>query len=836
MRSREFARRVLWGALFALALAAGLLLSGGKVYAATAVTEDTTELTEGEYELTEDVTVKQMIEMKSGTVTLNLKGHTLSMAEMNNNNKRKGSVIYVSGGKLTINGGGTGDNRGKIAGGFGNNYIHEDDDDDDEDKDKKRGGGLAISAAEVVLNHVEISGNTANYGGGIYMCNDSKLTMEDCLITKNTIQNFDYKYCDGAAIYNDGGSITMHDGAVTLNEAVKSGGWGGVYYAETSKDFTVSGNARVFMNYGLNGKKEKIYNNFLLGPGNYAGTTRVNLIKIDEEIGLGDDAGFGVYMKTPGVFTEKDCVTQPSDMAKFYSDMEDYVVIRNADAALELKKRSDVETDYYSVASDDSEYDREGHGITVTLADGVEGNIYYRAFEDETMSTEAPEFVDAGEHVVFFEIVPSTAGYPWIMDSAIVTITKRDFAKTHITVEDVAYDGEAHTPVYSVKDFEEKYGEDEQELAEVDPSEYTVSYLKVDDQGKKEEVAPEELSQPGKYLMVFTATEKNYTSLKEEGSETPESEEVPFEVKALAPEFMSHDLTLGGSIGVNFFLNIPEADYLDYSDSCMTFTVENDDDDSRIIEFDPDTTPMNRAGTYYKFTCYVNSVQMADMITATFNYKFEGEALEITDEYSVKEYVEQVEAMGKEEYPQKARELVMALAAYGHFAQQYLAPLRGWTIGTDHEDMDAGDTKPYDEDSVLKAHEAVASKGVTIKRSSRIEKVTFSLYLDTDTAIYLYFKPISSYKGSAKATVNGTSVPVYKMSDGRFRVEVKDIGAHNLGKNYKVELKTGNTSTIVNISVLSYVKAILDSSKDENEINLAMAIYYYYLKAKALVG
>ncbi len=101
-----------------------------------------------------------------------------------------------------------------------------------------------------------------------------------------------------------------------------------------------------------------------------------------------------------------------------------------------------------------------------------------------------------------------------------------------------------------------------------------------------------------------------------------------------------------------------------------------------------------------------------------------------------------------------------------------------------------------------------------------------SLSLDSDTSVSLYFTPVSSYKGSASATLDGKDVAVAK-SGGRFKVVIPSIPAPELGDLHTVRLTTGGRMTTVRISALSYANAILRSSKKDTEINAMTAFYRY---------
>ena len=178
--------------------------------------------------------------------------------------------------------------------------------------------------------------------------------------------------------------------------------------------------------------------------------------------------------------------------------------------------------------------------------------------------------------------------------------------------------------------------------------------------------------------------------------------------------------------------------------------------------------------------------------------------------------------------------LVHALADYGHYVQPFLSDARGWTVGDGNDqyaEMSIFYAEEYDINAVKAA---VADYAIDRTYSSDIEKVSFSLLMDTDTSIYLYFKPVSGYTGGF--TVDGYTAT--KQSDGRYLVKIPNIGADKLGTTYTVVATTDAGSTTVKVSALSYVKGVLDayttdSEKDVHAQNAAAAIYRYYAAANA---
>ncbi|MBO4423509.1 MAG: hypothetical protein J5879_08720 [Clostridia bacterium] len=305
--------------------------------------------------------------------------------------------------------------------------------------------------------------------------------------------------------------------------------------------------------------------------------------------------------------------------------------------------------------------------------------------------------------------------------------------------------------------------------------------------------------------------------------------------RAEKPSFKSHSLVLSGQIGVNFFMDLPEIKEVDYLKSYMTFTISG----KGSVSGDPvpyNPAHMNSDGKYYGFTCFVNSVQMADTITATFHY---GNGRTVTGTYSVKQYITSFDTYVAEHpgvYDDVTVDLVHALADYGTYIQPFLSAARGWTTGPgskQYAKMDAAYTTVYDVDAVKAA---VADHAILQKKCPDIKEIRYSLLMDSDTAIYLYFKPAENYKGGITVTVDGDLKTVTKQKDGRYLVKITNIGAHMLGDPYSVIVATTNGRSTVTVSALSYVKGVLDAEAYQNDTDAQYAvasIYNYYAAAAA---
>ncbi len=127
------------------------------------------------------------------------------------------------------------------------------------------------------------------------------------------------------------------------------------------------------------------------------------------------------------------------------------------------------------------------------------------------------------------------------------------------------------------------------------------------------------------------------------------------------PEFVYHSLILSGQIGVIFHVYAPEG--LESKDCSIYFDVSGDKSQNTqpVYAFEAIT---ENGYTLYGFTCYINSVQMADKIHAVFNY---GDNQTITQDDTAKQYLSVL--TGDE--PQSADTIALAEAImdYGHYVQ-----------------------------------------------------------------------------------------------------------------------------------------------------------------------
>ncbi len=293
------------------------------------------------------------------------------------------------------------------------------------------------------------------------------------------------------------------------------------------------------------------------------------------------------------------------------------------------------------------------------------------------------------------------------------------------------------------------------------------------------------------------------------------------------PAFRTHALVLSGEIGVTFYMQLPNG--VDYSDSTMEFDIGG----NRTAKAGYDPNNKNKDGNYYGFTCFVNSVEMADTITATFRY---GDNKSVWQTYSVVQYVDEFNVKA-ESFPAQTQNLVKALADYGHYMQLFLANANNWALGENgrHRVMpEANSISDAEITQIKDKTQAFAiSRDVT---GTDINKITYSLYLDSKISIYLYLKMNDGYSGAAPTAKDGDkNFRVAKMSDSRYRVVIPNIKASQLGTNNKVVITAGDKSCTVTVSPLSYVYTVLTNtgSYDPSAKAAMASLYKYYIAAVA---
>ena len=280
--------------------------------------------------------------------------------------------------------------------------------------------------------------------------------------------------------------------------------------------------------------------------------------------------------------------------------------------------------------------------------------------------------------------------------------------------------------------------------------------------------------------------------------------------------FHKHSVSLGGDIGVNFYLN-PEV--LDTYNGAKTVTFTWDGNEQTV------DVPATATADGYKVTCNVVAAQMAHKIHIEV---YAGDEMIDDEYYSVQDYAETVYANPSaydSEKPDELKALAKAMLNYGAMSQTVFADslteavdLPTGVVGvTDFSGITADDIAAAIRGSASDLDAAAAAFGAEFYTSSLI-------YLSRNT-LRLYFTPASKTVGA----LNGLDFSG-NLSEYYYFKDVENIAAAELDNQQTFSVN----GTEFTYSALDYAKAVVESGKMEPEQkNLAKALYLYNQAANA---
>ncbi|MBQ3300256.1 MAG: hypothetical protein IJG99_08250 [Ruminococcus sp.] len=291
----------------------------------------------------------------------------------------------------------------------------------------------------------------------------------------------------------------------------------------------------------------------------------------------------------------------------------------------------------------------------------------------------------------------------------------------------------------------------------------------------------------------------------------PEPEPVEF--------FTGHTVTLGGDIGVNFYLN-PAV--LDTYDGTKTVKFTCDGEETTV------DVPATPTADGYKVTRNVVAAQMAHTITATLYV--DGEAV-ATDEYSVREYAEDIyynpTAYDTKNKPAELKALAYALLNYGAMAQTVFKDnlhekpaLANTTVGAWSVDDYAAVTA----DVVAGKIKGTTSDLNAVAAQLGAKFYTSSLIYLSKNTLRLYFTP-TTYPGE----IPNSDAYDGSLSDYYYFVDHANIPAAELDEQQAFSVN----GTEFTFSALDYAKAVVESKMEPEQQNLAKALYLYNQAANA---
>ena len=281
------------------------------------------------------------------------------------------------------------------------------------------------------------------------------------------------------------------------------------------------------------------------------------------------------------------------------------------------------------------------------------------------------------------------------------------------------------------------------------------------------------------------------------------------------PAFTSCGLQLAGTIGMMFYVSIPE-DYYGVTDE-VRFTVNNVQTRTVWAE----DYQLNGDRRYY--LCPVNIYQMNDPVTA--EYYHMGEIVSRV-QTTVYDYLL---ALLQQPVEGKLKNLLTAIMDYGAYSQRYLADLNGWTVGVDH-----AEAKPYHESLSAEGNPAAAYGRTWVTRDDDlIEYAQYFLTLDADTTLHVQVKFRDGIAGKVYGYASKTNCYAFDVGDNTWEVSLNGIPANGLLKAYDFlfflvsDDGVEKTAAEIVLSPLYYVNLVMRQSTDTKERQAMQALYNY---------
>ncbi len=276
----------------------------------------------------------------------------------------------------------------------------------------------------------------------------------------------------------------------------------------------------------------------------------------------------------------------------------------------------------------------------------------------------------------------------------------------------------------------------------------------------------------------------------------------------MGAKLAGYTLSLGGNIGINFYMEFDEELLEKYMPIAMFFTLP-DGNTSRVLLWNVPTDTTTKEGTtYYVFSVGVSAKEMCKEIKAKIGANANDDNWIYSEEFTfkVEDYVNYI-LDEKNNYDAKTQKLASAMLNYGNYAEAYF-DAETLSATTEMNAITAKDLESY----------AYTTSGTL---PDGIEYCGSTLLLESETAVRHYFR-----------VAEGTSVPESMTQKGDYYyVQTGSIAANKL--NEAIDTKIGDSFTI-SYSAMSYAYAVLnDGSDDQSLIDLVKALYLYNQAALA---
>lgn len=267
----------------------------------------------------------------------------------------------------------------------------------------------------------------------------------------------------------------------------------------------------------------------------------------------------------------------------------------------------------------------------------------------------------------------------------------------------------------------------------------------------------------------------------------------------------SASLTLDGTIGVNFYMNIADGYAKDESAYVLLTDANGVTTEAPIPAAEADGT--------YKFSVYTVAKDVAKTVKA--QLFVDGEAVTEEYEYSVKAYCETVINAAAGTYSDELIALATALLDYGYASDNYFNGATNEFKG-DLSAVTATELSAY---AATKENELPDGVNVT----------ELSLVLEAETSLKVFFT--ATDLDGLEITVDGVAVTA--VATGRtneYCITIENISAKALGNAYAIAIG----EYMMNVSALTYAYSALNyGGASTGIVNVAKALYLYNQAAVA---
>ena len=290
----------------------------------------------------------------------------------------------------------------------------------------------------------------------------------------------------------------------------------------------------------------------------------------------------------------------------------------------------------------------------------------------------------------------------------------------------------------------------------------------------------------------------------------------------IGARLVGHSLTLDGSVGVNFYMEL-SSEVISDSSAYMEFTLPGGKTSTVKVSEAP--TEVISGTTYYKFKCQVNATAMTDTITAQIKSTVGNSKVY---EYTVKEYADYLFAH-KDESTEfaEAAELIEAMVNYGSYAQIY--------AGYNTEKLAVGDAKnlkSLDDVWITAYYEPSIYE-------TKVQFAGANLSLLSTTTLRMYFQLIDVEANEVRFGYQGQLLEM-KQSGDYYYVELVGIPASKLDDEFRIDVLEGSTNFVVTYTPMAYCTSVVTrpttETRTESLKNLIKALVLYNRAADAYIS